>query len=128
MDISGNTAISIDHQTIDTTASSSATASNSNTGLDTITIAQLHPVQASEENEQQITKKDIEDTVDALKEMTTTLQTKMDFSINQETNRLVVKVVDQDTEKVIRQFPPEELLELQEKMIDLTGFLFSADA
>jgi len=75
----------------------------------------------------EITKQDVEEMVEVLKELTQTLQTKLNFSIDDGTNEVVVKIIDRDTDKVIRQFPPEELLELQEKMQDLTGFLFSTD-
>ncbi len=78
--------------------------------------------------ETQLTREDVEEMVEALEEMTKTLQTKLNFSINESTNDVVVRVLDKDTEEVIKQFPPEELLELQEKMQDLTGFLFNADA
>ncbi len=125
MNISGNAAVSIDSVTV--SRESSVSVSDAiETGVKT-TITPLRPLQPSETKPREITREDVEATVDALKEMTATLQTKMDFSINEGTNSLVVKVVDQDTEKVIKQFPAEELLELQEKMQDLTGFLFTAD-
>ena len=79
-------------------------------------------------NNTQLTRDDVQEMVEALEEMTKTLQTKLNFSINEGTNDVVVKVLDKDTDEVIKQFPPEELLELQEKMQDLTGFLFNADA
>jgi flagellar protein FlaG len=73
----------------------------------------------------QIKKEDVQEMVEALKDLTDTLQTKLNFSVDEGTNNIVVKVIDKDTDKVIRQIPPEELLELQEKMQDLTGFLLS---
>ena len=79
-------------------------------------------------NDTRLTRADVEEMVEALEELTQTLQTKLNFSINEGTNDIVVKVLDKDTDEVIKQFPPEELLELQEKMQDLTGFLFNADA
>jgi flagellar protein FlaG len=72
-----------------------------------------------------ISRKDVEGMVDALKDLTQTLQTKLNFSVDEGTNDIVVKVIDKNTDKVIRQIPPEELLKLQEKMQDLTGFLLS---
>ncbi|MDM8537831.1 flagellar protein FlaG [Desulfobacterales bacterium HSG17] len=70
-----------------------------------------------------ISKEDVEQMVEVLKDLTDTLQTKLNFSVDEGTNNIVVKVIDKDTDKVIRQIPPEELLKLQEKMQDLTGFL-----
>ena len=73
----------------------------------------------------EISREDVEEMVEALKDLTETLQTKLNFSVDAGTNNIVVKVIDKDTNKVIKQIPPEALLELQEKMQDLTGFLLS---
>ena len=73
----------------------------------------------------EIKKEDVEGMVEALKDFSETLQTKLNFSVDDGTNSIVVKVIERDTDKVIRQIPPEEMLELQEKMQDLTGFLLN---
>jgi flagellar protein FlaG len=75
----------------------------------------------------QISRQDIDEMVDALKDLTETLQTTLNFSVDEGTNNIVVKIIEKDTDKVIRQIPPEELLDLQEKMQDLTGFLLSKE-
>ena len=43
------------------------------------------------------------------------------FENNKESDELVVKVVDNETEEVIRQIPPEELLGLTKRLNDLRG-------
>ncbi len=45
------------------------------------------------------------------------------FSIDNKSQDLVVKVVDTDTDKVIRQIPAEEILRLREHMKDLSGMI-----
>ncbi|MCG8633724.1 MAG: flagellar protein FlaG [Desulfobacterales bacterium] len=75
-----------------------------------------------------LSREETEELVEALEDLATTIQTKLNFSINETTNDIVVKIIDKDTDTIIRQFPSEELLELQEKMIDLAGFLFNTDA
>ncbi len=72
-----------------------------------------------------ISREDVEEIVDALRDLTETLQTKLNFSVDEGTNDIVVKVIDRDTDTVIKQIPPESMLKLQEKMQDLTGFLLS---
>ena len=42
---------------------------------------------------------------------------------NNEGNQLVVKVVDSETDEVIRQIPPEELMELTKHLNELQGNL-----
>ncbi len=74
-----------------------------------------------------LSREETEELVATLEDLAETIQTKLNFSINETTNDIVVKIMDKDTDTIIKQFPSEELLELQEKMIDLTGFLFNAD-
>lgn len=126
MEITGNAAVNTETANV-SQASSVSKAETVQAELELDTAQETSQIQESETQVQEISREDVEEMVVALKEMTATLQTKMNFSINEGTNSLVVKVLEQDTEKVIKQFPPEELLELQEKMQDLTGFLFSAD-
>ena len=45
-----------------------------------------------------------------------------DYSIDKETNREVVKIMDSRTHEVIRQYPPEEILNMVKKMNELFGF------
>ena len=73
----------------------------------------------------QISRNDVDEMVEALKDLTATLNTSMNFSVDEGTKDIVVKIIDKETDKVIRQIPPEELLKLQEKMQDLTGFLLN---
>jgi flagellar protein FlaG len=50
------------------------------------------------------------------------------FSIHEATNSLVVRVLDIDTEKVIRQLPPDEILVLRTRMQEMLGEIFDAQA
>ena len=76
----------------------------------------------------EITKQKANEIVASLSELSETLQTKLDFSVHEQTNDIVVKVIEKDTDKVIRQIPPEEMIALHEKMKDLSGFLFNRNA
>jgi flagellar protein FlaG len=91
------------------------------------------PTQRQTKNDEErlapkLSREETEELVEALEDLAQTLQTKLNFSINEPTNDIVVKIMDKETETIIKQFPAEELLELQEKMIDLAGFLFDTDA
>ena len=78
-------------------------------------------------NQTQLTRKDVEDMVEALEDFANTVQTRLNFSIDDDTEDVVVKIMDKETGDVIKQFPAEEILELREKMQDLNGFLFSTN-
>jgi len=45
------------------------------------------------------------------------------FSIDESSRDIVVRVVDKDTGEVIREVPPESIQKLREKMAELTGLL-----
>ena len=74
-----------------------------------------------------LTRQDVEEMVEALEEFANTVQTRLNFSIDDGTEDIVVKILDKETEEVIKQFPAEEILELREKMQDLSGLLFSTN-
>jgi flagellar protein FlaG len=56
------------------------------------------------------------------------LNTNLSFEVHEKTGELVVKVVDRSTKEVIRQIPPEDLLQLHDKLEELRGVLFNGKA
>ncbi|WP_320043898.1 flagellar protein FlaG [uncultured Desulfobacter sp.] len=79
------------------------------------------------DNQAKLTRKDVEEMVEALEDFANTVQTRLNFSIDDDTEDVVVKIMDKETDEVIKQFPAEEILELREKMQDLSGLLFSTN-
>lgn len=55
----------------------------------------------------------------ALQGATTTFE----FSIHEKTKQIMVKVLDKDSGKIIREIPPEKTLDLVAKMWELAGIL-----
>lgn len=53
-------------------------------------------------------------------------KTKCEFSYHEPTKRVSIKVIDKDTEEVIREIPPEETLEMIEKMWEISGMIVDA--
>jgi flagellar protein FlaG len=49
---------------------------------------------------------------------------KFAYDFHEATNRIVVRVVDRNTDEVIREIPPEKILRATEKMLELVGVLF----
>ena len=45
----------------------------------------------------------------------------LSFRVHEETKQVVISVIDQESKEVIRQVPPEELLELAEKLDTIRG-------
>ena len=70
--------------------------------------------------------------VSRLQEYVQVVRRNLEFSIDETTDRLVVKVVDAETEEVVRQIPSEEALalarRLQETRAEQQGLLLSTEA
>lgn len=49
------------------------------------------------------------------------------FSIHEETKEIMVKVIDTETEEVIREIPPEKILDMVAKIWELTGLLIDKE-
>lgn len=49
--------------------------------------------------------------------------TKCTFDYHEETNRIIIRVIDRDTNEVIREIPPEKTLDAVQKMWELAGLL-----
>ncbi len=45
------------------------------------------------------------------------------FGIHDETNRVMIKIVDRDTKELIREYPPEETLDMIAKVWELAGIM-----
>lgn len=45
------------------------------------------------------------------------------FAYHEETNRIIVKIIDKDTKEVIKEFPPEKTLDMIAKAWELAGLL-----
>ncbi|SFB95473.1 flagellar protein FlaG [Butyrivibrio sp. YAB3001] len=45
------------------------------------------------------------------------------FGIHDKTNRVTIKMVDKDTKKVIKEFPPEETLDMIAKVWEIAGIM-----
>lgn len=70
------------------------------------------------------TKKTLEQVADGLNEMVKVFNRKIDFVVHDETNRMMVKVIDTETGNVLREIPPEEILDLAAKMQEAFGIIF----
>ena len=90
---------------------------------------QLNELKASDKKEkeklhqdapqQQNLEKLAEETNDALQG----LKSEIKFCLSKETDDIVVQIVNRETDEVIREIPPEELVELKNKLREINGFL-----
>ena len=69
-------------------------------------------------------KKELQRLTEKLNKEMNPLNTDLEFKYNNKIDNFTVLVVDKNTDKVIREFPPKEALKLMEKMRELVGMLF----
>lgn len=69
------------------------------------------------------TSRRIKSAVDHANQTMRHAKTKCEFSYHEETKRVSIKVIDEETEEVIREIPPEETLEMLSKMWELAGLM-----
>ncbi len=81
--------------------------------------AQSQTQNESEEN----TSRRIKSAVEHANQTMRHAKTKCEFSYHEETKRVSIKVIDEETEEVIREIPPEETLEMLSKMWELAGLM-----
>lgn len=54
--------------------------------------------------------------------------TSIQFSLDQDSGKTVVKMVDKETEEVLRQFPSEEMLAISASIDRMQGLLINREA
>lgn len=70
----------------------------------------------------------LEDAVKKINAFVSPSSASIQFSVDQDSNRTVVKVVDLETKKVIRQFPNEEVLAMSKALDKLQGLMVKQTA
>ncbi len=109
----------------DPVSSTAATQSTKTAGQPTSTV----PATGVAGNEAATEKHaDIQDTVQELNSMAQDLHRELRFSVDGETGDTIIKIIDQQTDEVIRQIPSEELIELRQRLAAATGAIFSDSA
>ena len=72
-------------------------------------------------NEEKLVREEMEQIRESVNSVLSQIKIGLEFSENDETESLVVKVKNLETEELIRQIPPEAFLKLAERMEELSG-------
>ena len=101
----------------------------------TAAVAQVQPQDeksGSEGNgsQQQQTMMNSQATPEHLKKMIAEMNKKINnsneeavFGVHEETNRIMIKILDKDTKEVIKEFPPEKTLDMIARLWEMAGIL-----
>ena len=68
---------------------------------------------------------EIQHTVTQMNTLTQAMNHRLTFSVDHDTNDVIVKVIDADTDKVIREMPAVELQKLHKSIKDAVGLLIN---
>jgi flagellar protein FlaG len=66
---------------------------------------------------------DIRATLASLEKQITRFNRRFEFSVDQSINRIIVKVIDRETDKVIKEIPPQEIQHLLASLREMMGLL-----
>jgi flagellar protein FlaG len=84
-------------------------------------------IQAPGEPEQadlvSVSEKSVIEAIEKANKVTLTHKTRAGFSVHEVTKDIMVKIVDTDSDEVIREFPPKKILDLIAKLWDLAGIV-----
>lgn len=84
-----------------------------------------HVISESEKPEKdfKLTKENIDNIIESLNSAAKSVNQRVSFSFHDKTGRIVLKFIDGNTNEVIREIPPKELLRLLERMHEMIGMV-----
>lgn len=79
------------------------------------------------EQSRQLTEKKVDEAVQRLNEQMQSSQRELGFSVENKTDRLIVKVTNKETGELIRQIPAEAVIKMAQSIESLKGVLFDKE-
>ncbi len=77
-------------------------------------------------NQQPLSPKEIKRIINKINENVSRLNKDVRFAYNDTIKSLVVKVIDAKTGRVIREIPPQQVINLQKKLSEVVGIIFDS--
>lgn len=74
-------------------------------------------------NHNQVNEKVISEAVEKLNKALEGTNRRMEYSVHERTNGIMVKVIDEATGKVIREVPPKKILDMVANMMEMAGLI-----
>lgn len=82
---------------------------------------QENNVKSNNLNNEKLSEKTIKEAIEDTNKKLELTDRKFEFSVNEETNDIIVKVINKETDEVIREIPSEKILDMVAKMMELAG-------
>lgn len=99
--------------------------------VETVRPAQPRPADPGKgmpQSQSGVTVADLQHVIDDTNQMIRYVNERLEFSVHEATNRVMVKVFDRETDEVLREIPPEQMLDLVAKLQELVGILIDKRA
>ena len=81
-----------------------------------------------DKTKKEFNEEDVKEISQALSEFMSKLNTNLEFDYYEKLGRFAVKMVDKETKEVIKEFPPEKILEAMEKTREWIGLILDKKA
>lgn len=82
------------------------------------------PVEIKKQEEKpQFSEKDVFEAIEKANQSFNAKYTRFEFSIHEATKQIMVKIFDRDSDELIREIPPETMLDMVAKIWELAGIL-----
>lgn len=75
---------------------------------------QTFPPLQQKEQSSETQRRELDEAVSRIQDYVQNLQRELQFTVDQQSGRTIITVIDSETDKIIRQIPPEEILALSE--------------
>jgi len=79
---------------------------------------------ADDEPEKEITREALQEALRRINQGVSVLEKRLHFTLDERTERVVVQVIDRESNEVIKQIPPQELLDVLARIRQVVGMLF----
>jgi len=89
--------------------------------------AQSREVQGSVAKAVDMDEKTAQEITEGMNKVASVFNTSLSFLVDKSTGRTIIKVIDKETDKVIREIPPEKMVRLMEKISDVMGLLLDVE-
>lgn len=89
-------------------------------------VSTVAPAQTSEAK--RASEADVKDAVQVLNTFASSMTTSLNFTLDKDTGATIIKVIDRDTNKLIRQIPTEDAVALAKSLHKMQGLLINDKA
>ena len=121
----GSTAQAEDKSTVSNSASAAATERTEQNGTGSSPAVSdetaEHDGKVEQEEKQPAGSKQIRKAIDEINRKA--VNSEAIFGIHDKTNRVMIKIIDKDTKKVIKEYPPEKTLDMIAKVWEMAGLM-----